>query len=327
MKNMIIDGLNCAFDNERNVLEVARHNGIDIPNLCYCENLSIYGGCRLCIVEDGKGKIDTACTMIPKEGMVVKTFSSKLDEHRRMILEMMLSRHRAECTTCDKSGNCKLQEYARRYGVDEVSFPIHYSTEPIDDSSPSIIRDPSKCILCGKCVRVCAEVQGVHAIDIAERGNEAYISCGFGSKLKDTNCVGCGQCAAVCPTGALVIRNEVPEMRKALFDTNKKVAVQVAPAVRVGLGEEFGIPATEPVMGKITTALKRLGADYVFDTSLTADLTIMEESAEFIDKLTTGKKLPMFTSCCPGWIKHVENKHPHLRLAHGDVRLPYPPAV
>lgn len=312
MKRMIIDGISCEFENEHNVLEVAKKNGIDIPNLCYCENLSIYGGCRMCIVEDGRGKIDTACTIIPKDGMVINTFTEELTEHRRMILEMLLSRHRAECTTCDKSGKCRLQDYARRYGVDAVSFPLHYSSEPIDVSSPCIVRDPSKCILCGKCVRVCSEVQNIHAVDFAERGNEAYISCGFGGKLEDTSCVGCGQCAAVCPTGAITVKNDIPEMRKALFDKSKKVAVQVAPAVRVGLGEEFGIPATEPVMGKIVTALKRLGADYVFDTSLTADLTIMEESAEFMRKLEMGAKLPMFTSCCPGWIKHVENKHPEL---------------
>ena len=312
MKRMIIDGISCEFENERNVLEVARKNGIDIPNLCYCENLSIYGGCRMCIVEDERGKIDTACTMIPREGLSIKTFTEALTEHRRMILEMLLSRHRAECTTCNKSGKCSLQEYARRYGVDAVDFPLHYSQEPVDDSSPCIVRDPSKCILCGKCVRVCEEIQNIGAIDFANRGIEAFISCGFGKKLAETKCVSCGQCAAACPTGALTVRNEVSKMWKAIHETGTKVAVQVAPAVRVGIGEEFGIPAYVPVMGKIVSALKRLGVDYVFDTSLSADLTIMEESAEFISKLEKGEKLPLFTSCCPAWIKHVEKEHPHL---------------
>ena len=312
MKRMIIDGISCEFENARNVLEVAQQNHIDIPNLCYCESLSIYGGCRLCVIENERGGIEAACTVIPKDGMVVRTNTAKLRKHRQMIIELLLASHRSECTTCDKSGKCKLQEYAKRYNVTNVRFANNYCKEPIDDSSPSIVRDPSKCILCGKCVRMCAEVQNIHAIDFCNRGMEAFVSCGFDRKLIDTDCVGCGQCASVCPTGAITVKNEVSAMWKAIYDPSKKVAVQVAPAVRVGIGEEFGIPANVPVMGKIVTALKMMGVDYVFDTSLTADLTIMEETAEFLDKLNTGAKLPMFTSCCPGWIKHVENKHPHL---------------
>ena len=312
MKTMYIDGISCEFEKARNVLEVAKANGIDIPNLCYCENLSIYGGCRLCVVENDRGGIEAACTIIPKDGMVIKTNTAKVRKYRQSIIELLLAGHRNDCATCDKSGKCKLQEYANRYGVHEVRFANNYCKEPVDDSSPSIVRDPSKCILCGKCVRVCSEIQNIHAIDFANRGFETYVGCGFGLKLKDTDCVGCGQCAAVCPTGAITVKNEVSAMWKAIHNSSTKVAVQVAPAVRVGVGEEFGIPATVPVMGKITTALKRMGVDYVFDTSLTADLTIMEESAEFLDKLKSGAKLPMFTSCCPGWIKHVENKHPQL---------------
>jgi len=312
MKQMIIDGIRCEFENARNVLEVAQQNHIDIPNLCYCENLSIYGGCRLCVIENERGGIEAACTVIPKDGMVVRTNTAKLRKHRQMIIELLLAGHRAECTTCDKSGKCKLQEYARRYNVTNVRFANDYCKEPIDNSSPSIVRDPSKCILCGKCVRVCSEIQNIGAIDFANRGIETFVSCGFDKKLADTKCVGCGQCAAVCPTGAITVKNQVSEMWSAIFDSAKKVAVQVAPAVRVGIGEEFGLPADIPVMGKIVTALKMLGADYVFDTSLTADLTIMEESAEFLEKLNSGAKLPMFTSCCPGWIKHVETHHPHL---------------
>ena len=312
MKHMIIDGLSCEFENARNVLEVAQQNHIDIPNLCYCESLSIYGGCRLCVIENERGGIEAACTVIPKDGMVVRTNTAKLRKHRQMILELLLAGHRAECTTCEKSGKCKLQEYAKRYNVTNVRFANDYCKLPIDDSSPAIVRDPSKCILCGKCIRMCSEIQNIHAIDFANRGIETYVSCGFDNKLADTKCVGCGQCASVCPTGAIVVKNQVGEMWKAIFDSSKKVAVQVAPAVRVGIGQEFGIPGNVPVMGKIVTALKMLGADYVFDTSLTADLTIMEESAEFMAKLKTGATLPMFTSCCPGWLKPVEHKHPHL---------------
>ncbi len=312
MKHMIIDGISCEFENERNVLEVAKKHHIDIPNLCYCESLSIYGGCRLCVVENERGAVEAACSMQPKDGLVIKTNTARLRKHRQMILELLLAGHRAECTTCEKSGKCKLQTYARRYNVTNIRFANEYCKLPIDDSSPSIVRDPSKCILCGKCVRMCSEIQNIHAVDFAERGIETYISCGFDNRLADTKCVGCGQCAAVCPTGAIVVKNEISKLWAAIYDSTKKVAVQVAPAVRVGIGEEFGMSASQPVMGKIVTALKMLGADYVFDTSLTADLTIMEESAEFMNKLKTGAKLPMFTSCCPGWIKHVENMHPHL---------------
>ncbi len=312
MKHMMIDGVTCAFDNERNVLEVAQKYGFDIPSLCYCENLSIYGGCRMCVVENERGGIETACTMIPKDGMSIKTNSAKLLRHRKVILELLLAHHRVECTTCDQSGTCKLQEYANRFGIHKVRFPNDYNKMPIDATSPSIVRDPSKCILCAKCVRMCSEVQNINAIDICERGGEAYVGCGFGMSMLDTKCVGCGQCAAVCPTGALTIKNETDKMWKMIYDPDKKVAVQIAPAVRVGVGEAFGIPANEPVIGKIVTALKRMGVDYVFDTSLTADLTIVEESNEFLRKLKNGEKLPLFTSCCPGWIKHIENTYPDI---------------
>ena len=312
MKTMIIDGVSCSFEKERNVLEVARKNGIDIPSLCYCENLSIYGGCRLCLVETDRGALDTACTIVPKDGMVIYTNTEKTRRQRRLLLEMLLSNHKEECTTCDKSETCKLRDYSHRYGVTCDRFAVEYDTTPVDTSSPSIVRDPSKCILCGQCVRMCKEVQNIHAIDFSQRGKYSSISCGFGDVLADTNCVGCGQCAAVCPTGALIVKNETKTMWKFLDDKSKKVVVQIAPSVRVGVGEEFGIPATVPTIGKIVTALKRLGADVVFDTSLSADLTIMEESAEFLEKLNSGAKLPMFTSCCPAWIKHVEKTYPEL---------------
>ena len=312
-KKMIIDGVECPFTNERNVLEVARANGIDIPSLCYCENLSIYGGCRLCLVENERGALDAACSMAPRDGMKVFTNSEKVQESRKTTLQLLMSSHRAECLTCEMSGKCKLQEYCKRYHVDTTRFEHNsYCRERDDVSSPCITRDPSKCILCGLCVRTCAEIQNVGAIDFNYRGKKVFVAPGFGKMLSETACVGCGQCAAVCPTGAITINNQTNEMWRMLHDKQKRVVVQFAPSVRVGLAEEFGMPATEPVTGKLVTALRRLGCDVVYDTNLTADLTIMEESAEFFEKLQSGAKLPMFTSCCPGWIQHVEHAHPNL---------------
>ena len=312
-KKMIIDGIECPFTNERNVLEVAKNNGIDIPSLCYCENLSIYGGCRLCLVENDRGTMDAACSMQPRNGMIVNTHTKKVLESRHTTLQLLMSSHRAECLTCEQSGRCKLQEYAHRYNVVEPRFTENtYPRLPLDVSSPCITRDPTKCILCGLCVRMCSEIQNVGAIDFTKRGKKAVVAPGFGKMLIETGCVGCGQCAAVCPTGAITINRQIPEMWAMLNDPNKRVVVQYAPSVRVGMAEEFGMPANEPVTGKLVTALRRLGVDVVYDTNLTADLTIMEESAEFLEKVKSGAKLPMFTSCCPGWIQHVEKAHPNL---------------
>ena len=312
-KKMFIDGVECPFTNERNVLEVARANGIDIPSLCYCENLSIYGGCRICMVENERGGMDAACSMQPKDGLKVFTHTEQVIASRRTTLELLLGSHRAECTTCDQSGKCKLQAYAQRYDVHEQVYSENtYSRERLDVSSPCITRGPSECILSDLCVSMCAEVQNVGAINFNNRGKKAFVAPGFGKMLSETKCVGCGQCAAVCPTGAITINNQVRQFWPMLHDKNKRVVVQFAPSVRVGLAEEFGMPADTAVTGKLVTALRRLGADVVYDTNLTADLTIMEESAEFFEKLERGDKLPMFTSCCPGWIQHVEKSHPNL---------------
>jgi NADH-quinone oxidoreductase subunit G len=235
-KKMVIDGIECPFTDERNVLEVAKNNGIEIPTLCYCENLTIYGGCRLCLVETERGGLDAACSMQPRDGMVVFTHSEKVLRSRRTTLQLLMTSHRADCITCEQSGKCKLQEYTHRYNVEERVFGENtYSRERLDVSSPAITRDPSKCILCGLCVRMCAEIQNVGAIDFVNRGKQTYVAPGFGKMLSETNCVGCGQCAAVCPTGAITIHRQLPEFWEMLHDKSKKVVVQFAPSVRVGL--------------------------------------------------------------------------------------------
>ena len=307
-KFMMIDGVRCPFTDERNVLEVARNNGIDIPSLCYCESLSIYRACRLCIVEDANGRVVTSCSMTPQEGMEVYTNTATVQKDRQMILELLLGSHNVECTTCDKASDCKLLEYSVKYRATAPRAGNICSCLPIDDSSVCVTRDPSKCILCGQCVRMCEEVQGIKALQFYQKSSHSYVAPVNNQVLANTNCVGCGQCVSVCPTGALTVHNNIQDFWKRIHDRHK-VVVQVAPSVRVGIGEAFGLPAGEPVMGKLVTALKRLGVDVVYDTNMSADLTIMEEAHEFMERLENGGPLPLFTSCCPGWIRHAENKH------------------
>lgn len=307
---MTIDGQSIEFTDEPNVLSVIRKAGIDIPTLCYHSELSIYGACRLCTVENDRGKTFASCSEKPKDGMVIYTNTPRLMRYRKLILELLLAAHCRDCTTCIKSGECHLQELAHRMGVHEIRFENVREQQPIDTSSHAIIRDPNKCILCGDCVRICDNVQNINAIDFAYRGTDAQVMPAFNKKIAETDCVGCGQCRVVCPTGAISIHTNIDVVWEALADKNTKVIAQIAPAVRVAIGDHFGYAKGENVMGKLVGVLHRLGFDEVYDTSYGADLTVVEESKEFIERFTSGQKMPLFTSCCPAWVKYCETKYP-----------------
>ena len=308
---MIVDGQRVNFDGEKNVLSVIRKAGIEMPTFCYYSDLSVYGACRMCVVEDEKtGKIDASCSMEPRDGMRISTNSARLLKHRRVILELLLASHNCNCTTCEKSGHCRLQELAQQFGVRRIRFPDTREHYEIDSSSPAVLRDPNKCILCGDCVRVCEEMQGMGILNFAYRGSNLQVMPAFDRKLAETKCVSCGQCAAVCTTGAITVKNQIGEAWRAIHDPSKRVVIQIAPAVRVAIGEAYGLPAGENVLDKLVTALKIMGADEIYDTIFGADLTVREESKEFLRRLETGENLPLMTSCCPSWVRYVEQERP-----------------
>ena len=309
---MIIDGKKVEFDGEKNVLEVVRKAGIELPTFCFHSELSVYGACRMCIVEDKYGKILTSCSTIPKDGMEIYTQTPRLLRYRRNILELLLANHDRDCTTCERTGACALQDLAVKFGIKKIRFGSLTEKEPIDDSSLAIVRNPNKCILCGDCVRMCEEIQGVGALSFAYRGSEMKVATAFDKPIAETHCIDCGQCRAICPTGAIAIKNETDKFWNLVFDKNKRVVAQIAPAVRVALGEEFGLEPGDITIGKIVAALKKMGVDEVYDTAFGADMTVIEEGREFIERLSEGKNLPLFTSCCPGWVKFAENRFPDM---------------
>lgn len=322
MGMMMIDGRKIEFTDEKNVLSVIRNAGINIPTLCYHSEVSTFGACRLCTVEDDRGRMFASCSEEPRDGMVIYTNSGKVKKYRKLIVELLLAAHCRDCTTCVKSGECNLQLLAHRLGVMGVRFENTREEQEIDDSSPSIIRDPNKCILCGDCVRACEELQGIGALGFAFRGTEAMVMPAFNKKIMETQCVGCGQCRVYCPTGAISIHTNMEEVWEALADPEVRVIAQVAPAVRVAVGDAYGLTKGRSVMGKIVNVLHCMGFDEVYDTTFSADLTVMEESAEFLNRLQTGRKLPLMTSCCPAWVKFVCDQYPEFKDNLSTCRSP-----
>lgn len=318
-KTLTVNGKTVEFTDEPNLLEVIKKAGFSVPTFCYRPDLTQFGACRMCVVEveypNGRTLINSSCTMPPEAGIKVKTNTERTRRIRKTVLELLLANHDRECTTCEKSGDCELQKYAEEYGIKDVSRFVQKKKEdflPIDDSNPSLVRDPNKCILCGACVRACAEFQGHSVLGFANRGSNTVVQPMAGMPLSKVDCVFCGQCQAVCPTGALTIKSEVNNVWSMVTNHEKKVVAQIAPSVRVALGEMFGLEPGENTIGLIDSALREIGFDLVFDTNFSADLTIMEEAYEFVQRLKSGENLPLFTSCCPAWVRYMETQHPDM---------------
>ena len=308
--NLTIDGVQVTVPADYTVLEAARFAGINIPTLCYLKDVNAIGSCRLCLVEiEGARGLQAACVSPVAEGQVVRTNTEKLRASRKTNLELILSNHNRECTSCVRSANCELQALCREYGVDEYPFDGPLSSEKYDDVSPSIVRDSSKCINCRRCVATCNKIQGIGAIGVSGRGFKSAIGSIYGTSLANTPCIYCGQCILACPVGALKEKDSIQDVYKALA-SGKHVVVQPAPAVRATIGEEFGYPVGTSVTGKLATALRLLGFAKVFDTDWAADLTIMEEGTELLGRLKNGGALPMITSCSPVWINYCETFYP-----------------
>lgn len=324
-KVVIIDGQEVALNGEKNILEVAKKANIDVPTFCYHSDLSVYGACRMCLVEiEGRGLMPS-CSTPPEPGMIIHTNTARVLEARKIILELYLANHDRDCTACERNLNCRLQEMSARMGIKEVRFGERRERIPKDTSTFSLVRDPNRCILCGDCVRACREIEGIGIYDFTMRGSKAQVEPAFGKKLSEVECVYCGQCVIRCPTAALVVRSEVDKAWEAVLSHDKFVVAQIAPAVRVAVGEAFGLPPGEITTGKIVAALKKIGFDRVYDTSFSADLTVVEEAEEFFKRLQKGDRLPQFTSCCPSWVVYAERNYPfyleHLSSARSPQQM------
>lgn len=321
---LTIDGQKVKVKKGTTILNAAKSVGIDIPTLCFLKGINEVGDCRMCIVEvEGRRGFATSCIQTVEEGMVVHTHTPNVLEARHVILDLIISNHAKDCLTCTRSGNCELQSLAVKFNVLNVEFPGEMTKHRVDDLSPSIVRDFNKCILCRRCIATCKNVQGVGAIDCINRGFESCISTAYDHSLNDVNCTNCGQCIQSCPTGALHEKETINDVWAKLKDPDTYVVAQTAPAVRVALGEEFGMPIGTNVTGKMVTSLKRLGFDKVFDTNTGADFTIIEEANEFIERFKENDNLPMITSCSPGWVKYIEMNYPELLTHLSSCKSPH----
>jgi NADP-reducing hydrogenase subunit HndD len=311
MVNMTIDTRKIQVPNNYTVLEAARFANIDIPTLCFLKDINEIGACRMCVVEvKGARSLQAACVYPVSEGLEIFTQTPKVREARKVTLELILSNHDKKCLTCVRSRNCELQKLTEDLNIKEIRFEGEMGKHPIDQLSPSIVRDPNKCVLCRRCVNMCKNIQKVAVIDTNERGFKTIVGSAFNKSLAEVPCINCGQCIAVCPVGALREKDDTDKVWAALANKDLHVVVQTAPAIRVALGEEFGMPIGTRVTSNMIASLRRLGFAKVFDTDTAADLTIMEEVTELVTRIKTGGKLPVITSCSPGWIKFCEHNFP-----------------